>query len=96
MREEGNYIEVMNGEARQKNFPSVNDYRDPLVEAAMRVIKYVNKFNRGVTRVQEIPIHAKSEAKNIVPFFLRFMELYILFSIPSIIYALINLSHFMV
>lgn len=53
------YIEVMNagglyGEARPENFPSVNDYRNPLVAEAMRVMKYVNKFNRGVTRVQEM------------------------------------------
>ena len=54
-----NYIEIMNagglyGEARPENFPSVNDYRNPLVAEAMRVLKYVNKFNRGVTRVQEM------------------------------------------
>ncbi len=53
------YIEVMNagglyGEARPENFPSVNDYRNPLMVEAMRVMKYVNKFNRGVTRVQEM------------------------------------------
>ncbi len=53
------YIEVMDagglyGEARPENFPSVNDYRNPLVAEAMRVMKYVNKFNRGVTRVQEM------------------------------------------
>ena len=53
------YIEVMNagglyGEARPENFPSVNDYRNPLVAEAMRMMKYVNKFNRGVTRVQEM------------------------------------------
>ncbi len=53
------YIEVMNagglyGEARPENFPSVNDCRNPLVAEAMRVMKYVNKFNRGVTRVQEM------------------------------------------
>lgn len=53
------FIEVMNagglyGEARPENFPSVNDYRNPLVAEAMRVMKYVNKFNRGVTRVQEM------------------------------------------
>lgn len=42
------------GEARPENFPSVNDYRNPLVAEAMRVPKYVNKFNRGVTRVQEM------------------------------------------
>ena len=53
------YIEVMNagglyGEARPENFPSVNDYRNPLVAEAMRVMKYVNKFNRGITRVKEM------------------------------------------
>ena len=53
------YIEVMNagglyGEARPENFPSVNDYRNPLVAEAMKAMKYVNKFNRGVTRVQEM------------------------------------------
>ena len=42
-----NYIEIMNagglyGEARPENFPSVNDYRNPLVAEAMRVMKYVN------------------------------------------------------
>ena len=53
------YIEVMNagglyGEARPENFPSINDYRNPIVAEGMRVMKYVNKFNRGVTRVQEM------------------------------------------
>ncbi len=53
------YIEVMNagglyGEAWPENFPSVNDYRNPLVAEAMMVMKYVNKFNRGVTSVQEM------------------------------------------
>lgn len=53
------YIEIMNagglyGEARPENFPSVNDYRNPLIAEAMRVMKYVNKFNRGVARVQEM------------------------------------------
>lgn len=53
------YIEIMNagglyGDARPENFPTVNDYRNPLVAEAMRVGKYVNKFNRGVMRVQEM------------------------------------------
>ena len=53
------YVEIMNagglyGEARPENFPSVNDYRNPLVAEAMKVGKYVNKFNRGVARVQEM------------------------------------------
>lgn len=53
------YIELMNagglyGEARPENFPSVNDYRNPLVAEAMKVMKYVNKFHRGIARVQEM------------------------------------------
>lgn len=53
------YVEIMNagglyGEARPENFPSVNDYRNPLVAEAMKIGKYVNKFNRGVARVQEM------------------------------------------
>jgi len=38
----------------RKNFPKVSDYRNPIVAEAMRVMKYVNKFNRGITRVQEM------------------------------------------
>lgn len=51
-------IEIMNagglyGEARPENFPSVNAYRNPIIAEAMKVMKYVNMFNRGVIRVQE-------------------------------------------
>lgn len=51
-------IEIMNagglyGEARPENFPSVNAYRNPIIAEAMKVMKYVNMFNRGVNRVQE-------------------------------------------
>ena len=42
------------GGARPENFPTVNDYRNPLVAEAMKVMKYVNKFNRGVAKVQEM------------------------------------------
>lgn len=54
-----NYIEIMNagglyGEARPENFPFVNAYRNLLVAEAMRIGKYVNKFNRGIARVQEM------------------------------------------
>ena len=53
------YIEVMNagglyGEARPENFPMVNDYRNPIVAEAMKEMKYVNMFNQGVSRVQEM------------------------------------------
>lgn len=35
-----------------ENFPSVNDYRNPLVASAMKTLGYVNMFNRGVGQVQ--------------------------------------------
>ena len=38
--------------ARSENFPSVNDYRNPLVASAMKTLGYVNMFNRGVGQVQ--------------------------------------------
>ena len=51
-------IEIMNagglyGEARPENFPNVNAYRNPIIAEAMKIMKYVNMFNRGVSRVQE-------------------------------------------
>ncbi len=53
------YIEIMNagglyGEARPENFPMVNDYRNPIVAEAMKEMKYVNMFNQGVKRVQDM------------------------------------------
>lgn len=41
-------IEILNagglyGEARPENFPTVNDYRNPIVAEAMRGLKYVNE-----------------------------------------------------
>lgn len=52
-----NRIEILNagglyGEARPENFPSVNDYRNPIIAEAMRGLKYVNMFNRGIERVK--------------------------------------------
>lgn len=37
-----------------ENFPSVNYYPNLLEAETMRVMKYVKKFSRGVTRVQEM------------------------------------------
>ncbi len=53
------HIEIMNagglyGEARPENFPMVNDYRNPVVAEAMKEMKYVNMFNQGVKRVQDM------------------------------------------
>ena len=42
------------GEARPENFPTVNDYRNPIVAEAMRGLKYVNMFNRGIQRVKNL------------------------------------------
>ena len=52
------HIELMNpgglyGEARPENFPNVNAYRNPVVAEAMKYMKYVNMFNRGIGSVQE-------------------------------------------
>lgn len=54
-----NRIEILNagglyGEARPENFPSVNDYRNPIIAEAMRGLKYVNMFNRGIQRVKNM------------------------------------------
>lgn len=51
-------IEIMNagwlyGNARQENFPNVNDYRNPVIAEAMKVLGYVNRFSRGVSRVND-------------------------------------------
>ena len=40
------------GNACPENFPNVNDYRNPIVAEALRVLGYVNKFNRGIAMVQ--------------------------------------------
>ena len=51
-------IEVVNpgglyGNARPENFPHVNDYRNPVLAEAMKVLGYVNRFNRGIQSVQQ-------------------------------------------
>ena len=53
-----NRLEIVNpgglyGNARPENFPDVNDYRNPVIAEALRVLGYVNKFNRGIARVQK-------------------------------------------
>ena len=35
-------------ESRPENFPTVNDYLNPMIAEAMRGMKYVNMFNRGI------------------------------------------------
>ncbi|MCP2365303.1 ATP-dependent DNA helicase RecG [Nonomuraea thailandensis] len=50
-------IEVSNpggpyGQVREDNFDRVNDYRNPSLAAAMKSLGYVNRFGRGITRIQ--------------------------------------------
>lgn len=54
-----NRLEIVNagglyGNARPENFPTVNDYRNPIIAEAMKILGYVNMFNRGVDRVQHL------------------------------------------
>jgi ATP-dependent DNA helicase RecG len=56
--EYSNRMELMNagalfGNDRPENFPNVNDYRNPVIAVAMKVVGYVNRFSRGLTRVRE-------------------------------------------
>ena len=51
-------IEIVNpgglyGNARPENFPKVNDYRNPVIAEAMKVLGFVNRFNRGIARVKK-------------------------------------------
>lgn len=52
-----NRIDITNpgglyGNATPSNFPYVNDYRNPIIAEAMKICGYVNKFNRGIAKVQ--------------------------------------------
>jgi ATP-dependent DNA helicase RecG len=40
------------GDARPENFPTINDYRNPLIASAMKTMGYVNMFNREIGQVQ--------------------------------------------
>jgi ATP-dependent DNA helicase RecG len=50
-------IEIINpgglyGNARPENFPNVSDYRNLILSEAMRVMGFVNRFNRGIATAQ--------------------------------------------
>ena len=50
-----NRIEISNpgglyGRAKPDNFPFVNDYRNPMLAEAMKVLGMVNKYNRGIAK----------------------------------------------
>ncbi len=40
------------GKVRPENFSNVSDYHNPFIAEAMKVLGYVNRFSRGVYRVQ--------------------------------------------
>jgi len=40
------------GNARPENFPNVSDYRNLVISESMRVMGYVNRFNRGIEEAQ--------------------------------------------
>ena len=51
-------IEIQNpgglyGKVTPENFPNVSDYRNPFIAEAMKILGYVNRFSRGVYRVQK-------------------------------------------
>ena len=41
------------GRVNSGNFPKVNDYRNPIVADAVRVLGFANRFSRGVARVEK-------------------------------------------
>lgn len=65
-------IEITNpgglyGNARPENFPLVNDYRNPVLAEALKVLGYVNKYNRGISRVQhELTENGNGQARFII------------------------------
>jgi ATP-dependent DNA helicase RecG len=51
-------IEVLNhgglyGKVSPDNFPNISDYRNPYIAETIKVLGYVNRFSRGVYRVQK-------------------------------------------
>jgi predicted HTH transcriptional regulator len=61
------------GSARPENFPDQNDYRNPIVAEALKIMEYVNKFNRGIATAQaELNANGNPPAEFIYNLPLRF------------------------
>lgn len=62
-------IEISNpgglyGSARPDNFPNQNDYRNPVLAEALKILGYVNRFNRGIaTAKAELTANGNPEPK---------------------------------
>jgi ATP-dependent DNA helicase RecG len=62
-------IEISNpgglyGSARPDNFPNQNDYRNPVLAEALKILGYVNRFNRGIaTAKAELVSNGNPEPK---------------------------------
>jgi ATP-dependent DNA helicase RecG len=62
-------IEISNpgglyGSARPDNFPNQNDYRNPVLAEALKILGYVNRFNRGIaTAKAELLANGNPEPK---------------------------------
>ena len=41
------------GDARPENFPRANDYRNPILAEALKILGYVNRFGSGVLDAQK-------------------------------------------
>lgn len=65
MSESDNRIEMQSpgglyGKVSPDNFPNVSDYRNPFIAEAMKIMGYVNRFSRGVYRVQKELVENKN------------------------------------
>jgi ATP-dependent DNA helicase RecG len=48
------------GKVHPDNFPNENDYRNPIIADAMKILGYVNSFGRGINMVQEELVENKN------------------------------------
>ncbi|MCR5752676.1 MAG: winged helix-turn-helix transcriptional regulator [Kiritimatiellae bacterium] len=53
LRSDGNILPIPSIAVESLCFPNVSDYRNPIIAEAMKVIGYVNCYNRGINMVQD-------------------------------------------